>query len=71
LLACLCDTTGDRDDGDITLITADALHTQTGHVEAMNAAGLDWMLIAKGNQPALEDQICSFDWESFPPSAHH
>jgi len=51
----------------VTLITADALHTQTGHVTAMNAAGLDWMLIAKGSQPALEDEICSFDWESFPP----
>jgi len=73
LLACLGDADGgDRDDGeDITLITADALHTQTGHVEAMNKAGLDWMLIAKGNQPALEEQICSFGWESFPPSAHH
>jgi len=75
LLACLGTSTstdgGATDDGDITLITADALHTQTGHVTAMNAAGLDWMLIAKGNQPALEDEICSFDWESFPPSAHH
>ena len=79
LLACLSDpavgtgggeaASGDGDDRgeDTTLITADALHTQTGHVEAMNTAGLDWMLIAKGNQPALEDQICAFDWESFPP----
>jgi hypothetical protein len=41
------------------------------NVEAMNKAGIDWMLIAKGSQPALEDQICSFDWESFPPSARH
>ncbi|MGH3302757.1 MAG: hypothetical protein ACRDOK_13945 [Streptosporangiaceae bacterium] len=24
-------------------------------------------LIAKGNQPGLEEQICSFDWESSPP----
>lgn len=86
LLACLATPggddsgDGDGDDGDgddgngdesFTLITADALHTQTAHVEAMNAAGLDWMLIAKGNQPTLEEQICSFGWESFPPSAHH
>ncbi len=83
LLACLSDpalgtgggeaASGDGDDRgeDTTLITADALHTQTGHVEAMNKAGLDWMLIAKGNQPALEDQICAVDWESFPPSARH
>jgi len=56
---------------DIILITADALHTQTGHVEAMNKAGLDWMLMAKGNQAGLEEQICSYDWESFPPSARH
>jgi len=40
---------------------------QTTHVKAMNAAGIDWMLISKGSQPALEDQICSFGWESFPP----
>ncbi|MGH3405144.1 MAG: transposase family protein [Streptosporangiaceae bacterium] len=83
LLACL-DTPGagdDRDDrggndgGDedepFTLITADALHTQTAHVKAMNAAGLDWMLTVKGNQASLEDEICSFDWDSIPPSAHH
>ena len=77
LLACLDTSNADRDgggDGDdeqITLITADALHTQTAHVEAMNAAGLDWMLIAKGNQATLEEQICSHARESFPPSAHH
>lgn len=62
---------GTDDDDPITLVTADALHTQTAHVEAMNAAGIDWMLIAKGNQAGLEDEICSFDWESFPPSARH
>ena len=28
------------------------------------------MLIAKGSQPTLEDQICSRDRESFPASAH-
>ena len=71
LLACLDTDDGGDGDEQITLITADALHTQTGHVEAMNAAGLDWMLIAKGNQATLEDEICSHDWESFPPSAHH
>ena len=74
LLASLGTSAGSQHDGDgqgITLITADALHTQTTHVEAMNAAGLDWMLIAKGNQPGLEEQICSFGWESFPPSARH
>ncbi len=37
----------------------------------MNQAGLDWMLTAKGNQAGLENQICSFGWESFPPSARH
>jgi len=61
----------DDEDAPITLITADALHTQTGHVETMNKAGIDWMLIAKGNQSGLEEQICSFGWESFPPSARH
>jgi hypothetical protein len=33
----------------------------------MNAAGIDWMLIANGSQPTLEDQICSHGRESFPP----
>ena len=41
------------------------------HVETMNKAGLDWMLIAKGNQPGPEEAICSFGRESFPPSARH
>ena len=65
------DGDGDGDGEPITLVTADALHTQTGHVTAMNKAGLDWMLIAKGNQPTLEDQICSYDWESVPVSRQH
>jgi hypothetical protein len=60
-------TDGKDEEDPITLVTADALHTQTGHVKTMNAAGIDWMLIAKGNQPALEDETCSFDWESVPP----
>jgi len=87
LLACLSDpgpAAGGKDSGSgetgsgdagskgcITLITAGALHTQTAHVEAMNKAGIDWMLIAKGSQAGLEEKTCSSDRESFPPSARH
>ena len=34
-------------------MTADAMHTQTGHVEAMNAMNIGWILILKDNQPGM------------------
>ena len=36
-----------REGQELIIVTADAMHNQTGHVEAMNAAGIGWMLIAQ------------------------
>lgn len=55
-----------------TLIPADALHTQrefaTYVVEEKHA---DYVLMAKGNQSTLEDDIRTLNSEDFSPSDHH
>ncbi|EKD88905.1 MAG: hypothetical protein ACD_34C00281G0002 [uncultured bacterium] len=52
------------------VVTADALHTQTGagryFVEQKNA---DYFFTAKGNQPTLKNDIASLFTEDFPPGA--
>ncbi len=35
---------------ELIIVTADAMHTQAGHVEAMNARGIGWILTLKDNQ---------------------
>ena len=42
---------GEEEEEELVTVTADAMHTQTGHVEAINALGVAWMLILKDNQP--------------------
>ena len=42
------------------------MHTQAGHVEAMNALGLAWMLILKDNQPGLYAAADAWNWEDEP-----
>jgi len=53
-------------EGGLVIVTADAMHTQTGHVEAMNAPGLAWMLILKDNQPGLYAAADAWNWEDEP-----
>jgi predicted transposase YbfD/YdcC len=53
-------------EGGLVIVTADAMHTQTGHVEAMNALGLAWMLILKDNQPGLYAAADAWNWEDEP-----
>lgn len=48
------------------LITADAMHTQREHVEYLHSAGAHWILIAKGNQPTLHDQLRALPWRDVP-----
>ena len=48
------------------LITADAMHTQREHVEYLHRAGAHWILIAKGNQPTLHDQLRALPWREVP-----
>src|ERR1035437_6686483 len=45
---------GEGEEGEeLVIVTADALHTQAGHVEAMNKLRVGWILDLKGNQPGL------------------
>ena len=68
---------GDRDaDGDgngeeeeeeeLVIVTADALHTQAGHVEAMNKLRVGWILDLKDNQPGLYALADAHPWGDEP-----
>lgn len=48
------------------LVTADAMHTQRDHVEHLHTAGAHWILIAKGNQPTLHNQLKALPWADVP-----
>ena len=64
-----------------TLITADALHAQTGHMEYLHKRGADLLVCVKGNQPTLRKNvisICRYLFRSTadstlvaPPSSAH
>ena len=51
---------------ELVIVTADAMHTQAGHVEAMNDLGVAWMLILKDNQPGMYDAASAWNWEDEP-----
>lgn len=48
------------------LVTADAMHTQREHVEHLHEVGAHWLLIAKGNQPKLHNQLKTLPWGDVP-----
>ena len=50
--------------------TMDALHTQRGHAEFLHASGIEFIMIAKDNQPRLFDALDAIAWKTYPsPSA--
>jgi predicted transposase YbfD/YdcC len=49
-----------------TVITADALHTQRDHADYLTSRGAHYILIAKGNQPNLHQQLKSLPWKDIP-----
>ncbi len=51
---------------ELVIVTADAMHTQTGHVRAMNARGVAWMVILKDNQPGMYAAADAHPWENEP-----
>ncbi len=58
---------GEQGEGEeLVIVTADAMHTQTGHVEAMNALGAAWMLILKDNQPGACAAADAHPWHGEP-----
>ena len=72
------DGDGDGDHGDaagageeegeeeLVIVTADALHTQAGHVEAMNKLRVSWILDLKDNQPGLYVLADAHPWNDEP-----
>ena len=55
-----------------TLIPADALHTQREFARyVVEQKHADYVLMAKGNQSTLEDDIRTLNSEDFSPSDHH
>ena len=46
--------------------TMDALHTQRGHAEFLHASGIEFIMIAKDNQPRLFDALDAIAWEDIP-----
>ena len=57
---------GEGEGEGLVVVTADAMHTQAGHVEAMNALGACWILILKDNQPGLYEAASGHPWEDEP-----
>lgn len=54
-----------------TVVTADALHTQTETARYLvNDKGADYVLVVKENQPTLLEDIQGCGLTAFPPSAH-
>ena len=68
------DGDGDGDDAgagagagaELVIVTADALHTQAGHVEAMNKLRIGWILDLKDNQPGLYALADAHPWHEEP-----
>jgi len=51
-----------------SVITADAMHTQSKTAEfIVKEKGADFIFTVKGNQPKLEDQMKSLNYEAFSP----
>ena len=48
------------------IVTADALHTQTKHVEYLHGRGAHWILTVKANQPTLLNRLRALPWTDVP-----
>ena len=51
---------------ELVILTADAMHTQAGHVTAMNTLGVAWILTLKDNQPGLYAAADAHPWHDEP-----
>ncbi|MET7951861.1 ISAs1 family transposase [Micromonospora sp. NPDC005324] len=52
-----------------TVITADALHCQRGHVAYLSERGAHWILTVKANQPTMHAQLAGLPWRAVPDAA--
>jgi predicted transposase YbfD/YdcC len=48
------------------LVTADALHTQTGHVTYLTGRGAHYLFTVKDNQPTLRRALAALPWTAAP-----
>jgi len=48
------------------IVTADALHTQRGHVSYLLGRSAHYLLTVKGNQPTLDTQLRALPWMNVP-----
>jgi predicted transposase YbfD/YdcC len=48
------------------LITADALHAQTAHLNYLHARGAHLLVCVKGNQPTLRNTLQALPWKDIP-----
>lgn len=55
-------------DIDGAIVTADALHVQTGHAHYLHRRGADYILTVKANQPKLLAQLETLPWADVPAS---
>ena len=53
-------------ESELVILTADAMHTQAGHVTAMNALSIGWILTLKDNQPGLYAAADAHPWHDEP-----
>ena len=54
------------------VVTADALHTQREHAgHLVTGKKADYILVVKGNQPALHAQLRKLPWKTVPAAATH
>lgn len=51
-----------------SVVTADALHVQTGHADYLHRRGADYILTVKANQPGLLKELTSLPWRDVPAS---
>ena len=56
----------DVDDLADVVVTADALHAQTGHAEYLHKRGAHYVLTVKGNQKTLRNQLAALPWSTVP-----
>jgi hypothetical protein len=60
----------DVDDLVDVVVTAGALHAQTGHAEYLHKRGAHCVLTVKGNQKTLRDQLAGLPWTEVPDGHH-
>jgi predicted transposase YbfD/YdcC len=65
-IPCFATVLGQIEDLTDVVITADAMHAQTGHAAYLHDRGAHLLVTVKGNQPALHQRLKSLPWKDVP-----